>query len=57
MAKELQEEKKTETVATWRLWMAMREAMHIGTEHHYCEEQAEYHYTKNKEVLAKAAAA
>lgn len=53
MAKELQEEKKTETVATWRLWMAMREAMHIGTEHHYCEEQVGCKNKCNQPSLAE----
>ncbi|KAJ1481502.1 hypothetical protein T484DRAFT_2722652 [Baffinella frigidus] len=46
-----------QTRASWRRWLALREVLEVGKEHRYSEDQAEYHYTKNTEVLERAIAA
>jgi methylmalonic aciduria homocystinuria type C protein len=40
----------------WRLWLAVRDACHLGREHRYTEDQILYHYTKDRAVLERAVA-
>jgi methylmalonic aciduria homocystinuria type C protein len=42
--------------AHWEQWLAVRDACPIGREHRYDDEQARYHYTKDREILRRAAA-
>lgn len=38
--------------ATWRAWVAVRDACPVGREHRYSEPQIRYHYTKDRKFLA-----
>lgn len=38
--------------ATWRPWLAVRDACPVGRRHRYPEAQIDYHYGKSKHVLA-----
>lgn len=40
-----------EAQASWREWLAVRDACCVGREHRYSEDQIEYHYTKSLDVL------
>ncbi len=37
----------------WRRWLAVRDACPVGREHRYREPQLEYHYTKQRSLLAR----
>lgn len=40
-----------EVHATWRDWLAVRDACCVGREHRYADDQIEYHYTKSLDLL------
>ena len=40
-----------EAQASWRDWLAVRDACCVGREHRYSEDQIEYHYTKSLDLL------
>jgi cyanocobalamin reductase (cyanide-eliminating) / alkylcobalamin dealkylase len=37
----------------WRAWVAVRDACNVGRAYRYGDEQITYHYTKNRELLAR----
>ena len=41
--------------AQWQLWLAVRDACPTGRAHRYDDEQARYHYTKDRAILRRAA--
>jgi methylmalonic aciduria homocystinuria type C protein len=46
--------RRADIVADWRAWLAVRDACPVGRAHRYDEAQLEYHYTGDREVLARA---
>mmetsp|Transcript_30029 Transcript_30029/g.96376 ORF Transcript_30029/g.96376 Transcript_30029/m.96376 type:complete len:258 (-) Transcript_30029:1390-2163(-) len=54
LREELHGESKDETSASWRHWLRVRETVKLGQEFRYSDDQAEYHYTKNRLVLERA---
>jgi methylmalonic aciduria homocystinuria type C protein len=40
----------------WERWLAVRDACPIGSEHRFDEDQTRYHYTKDRQILRRAAA-
>lgn len=45
---------RSAAAATWRDWLAVRDACPRGREHRYDDDQIEYHYTKNLASLLAA---
>jgi methylmalonic aciduria homocystinuria type C protein len=43
--------------ASWRDWVAVRDACKVGVEHRYSEAQIRYHYTKDRSLLVREVAA
>jgi len=41
----------------WRDWLRVRESCPVGQEHRFCDEQIEYHYSKDRRLLRRAVAA
>jgi cyanocobalamin reductase (cyanide-eliminating) / alkylcobalamin dealkylase len=39
---------------SWKLWLEVRDACHVGREHRYSDEQIQYHYTKDRAILERA---
>jgi methylmalonic aciduria homocystinuria type C protein len=42
--------------ATWRAWVAIRDACPLGRAHRYGDDQIRYHYGKDRAALSRAAA-
>ena len=53
LSKAIEAKQKKEPDA-WRIWVNMRDAFSNGKEHRYSDHQLQYHYTKNKDLLATA---
>lgn len=43
--------KALENKSEWENWLALRQACPVGRQHEFSDEQSEYHYTKNPEIL------
>uniref|UniRef100_A0A7S0ETH5 Cyanocobalamin reductase (cyanide-eliminating) n=1 Tax=Hanusia phi TaxID=3032 RepID=A0A7S0ETH5_9CRYP len=54
LCEELHGESKAETSSSWRHWLRVRETVKLGQDFRYCDDQSEYHYTKNRLVLERA---
>lgn len=43
-----------DVIASWRMWLAVRDACPVGTEHRYSDDQIRYHYSRDARALKPA---